>query len=92
MGGFVEFKCRYCNYEETDIGVGRGQQAFPYLALFCCDNCKSVGSTWVHENRTPRCGACYHEGVMLLPDNVQHIDCPKCGQPATFSHKEGGWQ
>ncbi len=92
MGGFVDFRCRYCNYEETDIGVGRGRQVFPYLALFCCDNCKSVGSTWIHENKTPRCGACYSDGVTLLPDDIRSIKCPKCGEPATFTHKEGSWE
>lgn len=92
MGGFVDFKCRSCKYEETDIGAGRGRQAFPYLALFRCDNCKSVGSTWIHENRIPRCGACYSDGVTLLPDDVRVINCPKCGEPASFSPGKGSWE
>lgn len=92
MGWFVDFRCPYCRYEETGIGVGRGKHAFPYLALFCCDNCKSVGSTWVQQNVTPRCGACYHEGVTILADDVRGISCPKCGEPAVFARSDGVWE
>ncbi len=92
MGWYVDFRCPYCNYEETGIGVGRGRRSFPYLALFCCDNCKSVGSTWVQQDQPPRCGVCYHEQVTLLKEDVRRISCPKCGEPATFSRGEGEWE
>lgn len=91
MGWFVDFRCPYCRYEEAGIGVGHGKSEFPYLALFCCDNCKSVGSTWIRESESPRCGACYQENVRLLADDVHSIDCPKCGEPAFFARREGQW-
>ncbi|HEX9625841.1 MAG TPA: hypothetical protein VGA00_02760 [Acidiferrobacterales bacterium] len=92
MGGFVDFYCRHCRYAETDIGVGRGREEFPFLRLFRCDNCKSVGSTWVHENRIPRCSVCYHDAVTLLADDTRKLNCPKCGDPAEFVAKEGSWE
>lgn len=92
MGWFVDFKCSYCRYEEIGLGVGRGQHPFPFLALFSCANCKSIGSTWVDENKVPRCGACYHEGVTLLADDVRRVDCPKCGEPAIITRGEGVWE
>lgn len=89
MGGYVDFRCQHCRYQETDIGVGKGKRPFPCLALFRCARCKSTGSTWVKENATPRCGLCYEEGVTLLPDDTTHIDCPRCGKPALFTPREG---
>jgi len=70
----------------------QGKKSIPRLSLFRCIKCKSTGSTWVKENETPRCGICYEEGVTLLPDNTTHIDCPRCGQPAQFTPKEGSWE
>jgi hypothetical protein len=92
MGGFVDFRCKHCRYEETDIGVGKGKHPFPYLALFRCPKCKSTGSTWIKENEIPRCGLCYEEGVTLLPDDTTRIDCPRCGKPALFAPREGSWE
>jgi len=92
MGRFVDFRCKHCRYEETDIGVGKGKNPSPCLALFRCTRCRSTGSTWVKENETPRCGLCYEEGVTLLPDDTTRIDCPRCGQPAQFTPKEGSWE
>jgi hypothetical protein len=92
VGGFVEFRCKHCRYEETDIGVGKGRNPSPFLALFRCAKCKSVGSTWIKEHETPRCGVCYEEGVTLLPDDTTRIDCPRCGKPAQFAPKEGVWE
>jgi len=92
MGGYVDFRCKHCRYEETDIGVGKGKNPSLRLSLFRCIKCKSTGSTWVKENEVPRCGACYEEGVPLLPDDTTHIDCPRCGKPAQFVPKEGSWE
>lgn len=92
MGGFVDFHCRQCRTEITEIPVGRGKQPFPYLALFRCRGCKTVGSTWIEENRPVRCGTCYEEGVELLPDDSTHLSCPKCGQPARLTPREGAWE
>lgn len=92
MGWFVDFRCRHCRYEELDIGVGRGRNEFPFLVLFRCDNCKTVGSTWVYENRLPICSHCYHDAVMVLPDDTVCVNCPKCGEPATLTRQEGTWE
>jgi len=92
MGGYVDFRCKHCRYEETDIGVGKGKNPSPRLVLFRCIKCKSTDSTWVKENEMPRCGLCYEEGVTLLPDDTTHIDCPRCGKPAQFVIKEGIWE
>jgi hypothetical protein len=92
VGGFVNFHCKQCRYEVTEIGVGKGKHPFPFLALYRCPKCKTVGSTWVNESETPRCGVCYEEGVTLLQDNTTHIDCPRCGKPAQFMPQEGVWE
>jgi hypothetical protein len=92
MGAFVSYHCRHCRYEEPKIGVGRGRHPFPYLALYRCARCKTVGSTWVHEGQPPRCGVCYEEGVTLLADDTRRIDCPKCGNPASFRPVAGSWE
>ena len=92
MGSFVDFKCNFCGYEATDIGVGHGKRSYPRLALFRCDKCKSVGSTWVGEDQRPICSMCYDEEIVLLPDNDSQLECPKCGKPAFIVAKEGAWQ
>ena len=92
MGSFVDFACKNCHYEEKAIGIGRGRNELPYLALFRCDHCHSIGSTWVHANRVPVCGNCYHDGLTLLPDDSRGVNCPKCGEPAKLTPKEGGWE
>ena len=92
MGGFVDFACKHCRYEENDIGVGRGKREFPYLVLYRCDNCHSIGSAWVHENRAPLCTLCYHDDLTLLPDDTRSVNCPKCGEPAGLTPKEGRWE
>ncbi len=92
MGGFVDFECRHCNYEEADIAYGRGRGASPYLALCRCEACKTVNSTWVYENQPPRCGVCYDERITILPDDTRRLPCPKCGEPAMLVPKEGSWE
>ena len=92
MGGFVDYRCKHCGYEETDIGVGRGRTPFPYLALYRCTKCKTVGGIWIQENEPPRCGACYEVGVTILPDDARRVECPRCGRPAQFTSKEGSWE
>lgn len=91
MGGFVRFRCDYCHYEEPELGVGRGRYEFPFLSLFHCDHCHSVGSTWIFQDRLPRCSLCYHDAVTLLPEDVSRLTCPKCGEPAGFERSEGEW-
>jgi predicted RNA-binding Zn-ribbon protein involved in translation (DUF1610 family) len=92
MGGFVDYHCPHCHYQESDIAVGTGRNPAPRLALFRCAKCKTVGSTWVGENAAPRCANCYEEGVGLLPDDATRIDCPRCGRSAAFTRKEGRWE
>jgi ribosomal protein S27E len=92
MGSFVTYQCRHCRYEESGIGIGRGRNPFPYLALYRCARCKTVGSTWIHADRRPRCGVCDDEGVTLFADDATHIDCPKCEKPASFRPAPGSWQ
>lgn len=91
MGFFVDLKCSACKYEETSLGVGRGKNPTPFLALFRCDRCKSIGSTWVQDGRNPRCSLCYHDAVTILPDDTRSVDCPKCGKPARIAVSEGSW-
>lgn len=91
MGGFVDFHCRHCRTELTEIPVGKGRVPSPWLALFRCAKCKTVGSTWVEDGRPARCGTCYEEGVELLPDGTTRISCPRCGEPARFSPRDGRW-
>lgn len=92
MGHFVDFHCSFCKYEETNLGVGRGRVEFPFLKLYRCDNCKTIGSTWIYENRLPRCAGCYHDAIMLLDDDAQRVNCPKCGEPARLKPRDGEWQ
>lgn len=49
VGSFVAFRCKFCQYEEPGIGVGRGKAAFPFLALYRCNHCHTIASTWIHE-------------------------------------------
>lgn len=92
MGKFVDYHCKRCNTEITDIPVGKGRQPSPYLALFRCRSCRTVGSTWVTPGETPRCGTCYEEGVELLPDDATFISCPRCGEQGRFTPREGSWE
>lgn len=92
MGFFVDFKCDFCKYEERAIAVGHGKSPIPFLALFRCDHCRSVGSTWVQERRIPHCSLCYHDAVTILPDDTRRLNCPKCGDPARITVGEGSWE
>lgn len=87
MGHKADFRCFGCRYEENDLAVGRGRRPGPYLRLFRCDNCHSIGSTWIEEGKTPRCSFCYHDEVKLLPDDVTLVECPKCEQRGTIVHR-----
>lgn len=91
MGGFVDFRCSFCKYEENDIGIGHGKKAFPFLALYRCDNCQTIGSTWVYPDKLPHCSQCYHDAVTILPEDTRRVMCPKCGEPAKIAPKEGSW-
>jgi len=91
MGHFVEFKCRFCNYGESQIGVGHGRTESPSLKLFTCENCSSVGSTWVYPDRPPLCSVCYGDGIRLLADDVRRVTCPRCGETARITPTDGEW-
>ncbi len=89
MGHKVDFACRACRYEERDLGVGRGRRPWPVLRLFRCDNCRSVGSAWVDEGGLARCSLCYHDDIVLLPDDAASVACPKCEERGVFTHHLG---
>lgn len=63
MDGFVRFDCLKYGYSEERIGFGHGKQADPYLQLYRCDSCKTIGSNWVQQGRKPVCGGCYNENI-----------------------------
>lgn len=86
MGHKAGFRCFSCRYEESDLGVGHGRHPSPYLSLFCCDNCHSVGSAWVADGGVVRCSLCYAEEPTLLPETTQTLKCPKCGQSGVITH------
>lgn len=92
MGHFVEFHCRFCHYQEAEIGVGHGRSAFPFLKLYRCDHCKTIGSTWVYEDKLPHCAGCYHATITLLDDDATRVSCPKCGEAGRLTRKDGEWQ
>jgi len=92
VGSFVDFKCQFCQYEEPSIGIGRGKAEFPFLALYRCHHCHTIGSTWIYENRIPRCSQCYDDALTLLPEDTRRVNCPKCGEPAVIAPKEGSWE
>jgi hypothetical protein len=92
MGRFVSFECKFCRYQETEIAVGRGRNEFPFLVLYRCDHCHAIGSTWIHENKIPRCSQCYDDAILILPDDIRRVNCPKCGEPAVITPKEGSWE
>lgn len=93
MGHKAEFRCFSCRYEELDLGIGHGRHQSPYLSLFRCDHCHSVGSTWVVKGSAARCSLCYSDEPTLLGEDTKAIDCPKCGQPGTITHKrEEVWE
>jgi len=91
MGRFVELKCRFCGYGESEVGVGCGRSARPMLKLYLCESCTSFGSTWVHPDRPPLCSNCYHDSIRLLDDDVRRVTCPKCGETATITPVDGAW-
>ncbi|HEU5337935.1 MAG TPA: hypothetical protein VFU39_01485 [Sulfuricaulis sp.] len=91
MGSFVSFKCKFCQYEEPNLGVGCGKAEMPFLSLYRCNHCHTIGSTWIHEGKIPRCSNCYDEAIVILPDNSRRVNCPKCGEPAVITSKEGSW-
>lgn len=92
MGGYVGFQCKFCQYAEPDIGVGRGKAATPLLALCRCNHCHTIGSTWVHEGKVPRCANCYDDDIVILPDDTRRVNCPKCGESAVIRPTEGSWE
>jgi len=91
VGSFVGFKCKFCQYEEPSIGVGRGKAEVPFLTLYRCNHCLTIGSTWIHDGKIPRCANCYDDAIVILPDDTRRVNCPKCGEPAVIRRrKEAG--
>ena len=78
--------------EESQIAVGRSRSEVPFLALYRCNHCHSIGSAWIHENRIPRCSQCYDDAITILPDDARRVNCPKCGEPGVIAPKEGSWE
>ncbi len=91
MGSFVAFKCKFCQYEEPGIGVGRGKADTPWLALYRCNHCLTIGSAWIDNGKIPRCASCYDDAIVILPNNTRRMNCPKCGESAMITLKEGSW-
>ena len=89
MGHKADFHCFGCRYEEKDLAIGRGRRPSPYLSLFRCDHCHSIGSTWIEEAKKPRCSFCYHDAPTLLAEDVTVVDCPRCEQRGTIVHRRG---
>lgn len=87
MGHRADFICHRCHYEERDIAIGHGRQPLPFLALFSCSNCHSVGSSWVGGERPVRCSFCYDEAITILADDTTAVACPKCQEPAYLTHR-----
>jgi len=92
VGSFVSFRCKFCRYEEPQIAVGHGRSEFPFLALYRCNHCNSIGSAWIHESKIPRCSQCYDDAITILPDDTRRVNCPKCGEPGVIAPKEGSWE
>ncbi len=91
MGSFVGFKCKFCQYEEPSIGVGRGKAETPLLALYRCKHCLTIGSAWIHEGKIPCCANCYDDAIVILPDDTRRVNCPKCRESAMIAPKDGSW-
>lgn len=51
MRGFGRLDCLNCGYSEERIGFGHGKQAGPYLQLYRCDSCKTIGRNRVQQDR-----------------------------------------
>ncbi len=92
MGGFAKFSCMNCGYTEERIGFGHGRKPEPHLQLYRCNMCKTVGSTWVEGDATPRCGGCYDEAITLLEPENSSFDCPKCNTLAALSLLDDTWE
>lgn len=92
MGSFVDFKCVSCGYELESIGFGHGKKETPFLKLYTCDACKSIGSTWIDRDNDTRCSVCYEKDLTLLDDASRLVNCPKCGQTATLIPKSETWE
>ncbi|MDH3639380.1 MAG: hypothetical protein OES09_13110 [Gammaproteobacteria bacterium] len=92
MGSFKSFACRYCDYTEPSIPVGRSARG-PKLVLFVCRHCKSIGSTWRQEasGRDPVCSYCYDHDLENIGSSAE-LKCPKCGESGILSDAEGGWE
>ncbi len=91
MGGFVSFNGMNCGYSEERIGFGHGKQPEPYLQLYKCDSCKTVGSARIQGDRKPLCSGCYNENIELLDPKDNSIPCPKCDTSAVIKVVEDTW-
>lgn len=91
MGGFVRFDCLHCGYTEERIGFGHGKQADLSLQLYCCDNCKTVGSNWVKKEQELLCSGCYSKDIEILESGDASVTCPKCNTLAVIKVLEETW-
>lgn len=91
MGGFVKYSCLNCGYTEDRIGFGHGRATEPHLQLYRCDKCKTVGSTWVEGEQSPRCASCYDEDITPLEPKNTSFNCPKCDTLAVLVVLEDNW-
>ncbi len=91
MGGFVSFHCAHCGYVEDKIAHGHGRKTSPYLVLYRCDHCKTVGSTWTEGEKPPHCSGCYDENITLLKPVTGLVTCPRCEAAATLRVLDETW-
>ncbi len=91
MGGIAKFNCLNCGYTEEKIGFGHGKHAEPHLQIYCCNRCKTVGSTWVNGDEQPRCGICYEEEITPLETKNTSLNCPRCDTLAVLAILEDTW-
>lgn len=92
MGGYKRFACRYCDYAEDRIPIGRSARG-PELVLFVCRHCRSIGSLWrtPHAERDPVCSYCYDQDLEYV-NPAPELECPKCGEAGVLSDVAGGWE
>jgi len=91
MGSYLKYQCRFCQYQVEPIPVGQGKDKTRALKLFCCERCKSIGSTWITENESPHCSFCYETEIKLLSEKRVSLIAQNAGsQPVLSVQTEAG--
>ena len=72
--------------------MGHGKAEFPFLVLYSCRHCHTLGSTWIYPDKIARCRQCYDDALTMLPDDTRRVNCPQCGEPGVMTPKEGSWE